>query len=975
MSKQQTSISSFFKPKNSAKTSEAAQTKKPLGLSNKENEKDLVKKTKKILIDSEDDDDIRRKRSRNKGLESTEEEDNAPVVEKEEQKPPKKKLKKDKETEKKKKKKSKIRNEMKGFVVSDSESEDELHRPNFNRRAIDDSDSEDEDDGEYEGSVHSSSDNLEYDSNDDDDLGDEAAWLQKDLFNDEKRIHVKKSKKELRDEKSSKNSRKVTGPNSGSSDEGSNLPQREYGDTEPFSASPVEDNNDKPGPSSLGKDKSSETMGIPKMASDFFSKKQNSTKKEVKKEPKASPKKAKKEAKVSPKKESKVKKEPKSPSKARDTSPSSSSPKKSPAKVPEVKEGDYNPTLSNYHAIKNACWKEGQPVPYAALCQTLKCCEETSGRLNKTEYLANFYRSVIALNTAEDVVTALHLSLNLLAATYEGVELGIGDMVLIKAISQATGRPNQKIKADMQSLGDLGEVAENSKGSQKLMFKPPPLKMQKVYGQLQKIAKVSGQSSMNTKVDLIKGLLVACVGSEARFLIRSCAGKLRIGVSEATVLSALARAIVFHELGETKNSKFSKERYDRVDAIVKEAYCELPNYKIIVDALLEHGSDNLADHVSLQPGVPLKPMLAHPTKAITEILTRFGAGAEFTAEYKYDGERAQIHLLEDGSFRVYSRNQEDNTSKYPDVMTRMPNCLQDVTSAVIDSESVAWDPETKQILPFQVLTTRKRKDVDAKDIKVQVCIHAFDLLYLNGESLVKKSLRERRELLHKHFKSIEGEFVFATAKDMCEIDELQVFLDQAVKDSTEGLMVKALEDSYEISKRSHSWLKLKKDYLGSGVADSVDVLVMGAYYGKGKRSGNYGGFLLGVYDADNEEYQTVCKLGTGLTDENLKLFTERLEKIKSEKKSYYRLGGVTADVYFEPEMVWEIKCADLSISPVHTAATGLADPSKGISLRFPRFIRERDDKSPEMATSADQIFEMYNSQDVIQNSAARGGPK
>jgi len=691
-----------------------------------------------------------------------------------------------------------------------------------------------------------------------------------------------------------------------------------------------------------------------------------------KKESKSSPK---KEVKSSPKKESKMKKEPESPSKARASSPSSSPKKKSPMKIPEVKEGDYNPTLANYHAINNACWKEGKPVPYAALCQTLKCCEETSGRLNKTEYLANFYRSVIALNTAEDLLTAIHMSLNLLAATYEGVELGIGDMVLIKAISQATGRPNAKIKADMQSMGDLGEVAENSKGSQKLMFKPPPLKMEKVYGQLQKVAKVSGNSSQNTKVDLIKGLLVACVGPEARFLIRSCAGKLRIGVSESTVLSALARAIVFHELGETKKGKFTKERYDIVEAKVKEAYCELPNYKIIINALLTHGSENLAEHVSLQPGVPLKPMLAHPTKAITEILTRFGAGAEFTAEYKYDGERAQIHLLEDGSFRVYSRNQEDNTSKYPDVMSRMPNCINNVTSAVIDSESVAWDPATKQILPFQVLTTRKRKDAVASEIKVQVCIHAFDLLYLNGESLVKKSLRERRELLHTHFKSIEGEFVFATARDMSEIDELQVFLDQAVKDSTEGLMVKALEDSYEISKRSHSWLKLKKDYLGSGVADSVDVLVMGAYYGKGKRSGNYGGFLLGVFDADNEEYQTVCKLGTGLTDENLKLFTERLDKIKSEKKSYYRLGGVSADVYFEPEMVWEIKCADLSISPVHTAATGLADPAKGISLRFPRFIRERDDKSPEMATSADQIYEMYNSQDVIQNSAARGGPK
>lgn len=236
------------------------------------------------------------------------------------------------------------------------------------------------------------------------------------------------------------------------------------------------------------------------------------------------------------------------------------------------------------------------------------------------------------------------------------------------------------------------------------------------------------------------------------------------------------------------------------------------------------------------------------------------------------------------------------------------------------------------------------------DLQTVVCLHVFDLLYLNGESLLKKNFIDRRTLLHDKLKERKDRFYHAVYQDAESFEEIESFLADSIKDCCEGLMVKTLDvnATYEPAKRSFNWLKLKKDYLDTEMGDSLDLVVVGADYGVGKRTGYFGSFLLACYNEDLECLQTVCKVGTGFSDEALEFIHNRLKDIVVDNApAGLKFKEKNIDTWIAPQYVWEIKAADLSLSPMYLAAQGEIEPEKGIALRFPRFIRHRDDKTVE----------------------------
>jgi DNA ligase-1 len=656
-------------------------------------------------------------------------------------------------------------------------------------------------------------------------------------------------------------------------------------------------------------------------------------------------------------------------------------------------------------------WKAGDPVPYAALCTTFSKIELTSKRLEIMAHCSAFMRQVARL-TPDDLQPTVLLMVGKLAADYAGIELGIGESLIMKAIGESTGRNLKIIKEDQQKIGDLGLVAAKSRQNQPTMFKPKPLTIRGVHEGLMKIATVEGQGAQGRKVDGIKKLLSSADTnlakgqsvdvtkdkggpSEAKFIIRALEGKMRLGLADKTVQVSLAHAMVFHTVSKDNNKIPSEADLKKGEEVFKAVYNELPAYEVVVPALLKDGIWKLRDSCRLQPGVPLKPMLAKPTKSIGEVLDRF-EGKDFTCEYKYDGERAQIHFVahdagEDfvatsapaagksdrGVSNIFSRNSEDLSKKYPDILSKLPTWVKKGTkSFVLDCETVAWDVEKKTVLPFQQLMTRKKKDVKIEDVKVKVCVFAFDLLYLDGEALVNRPFRERRELMYSAFEEIEGEFIFAKYGNTREIEEIQTLLEESVKASCEGLMVKMLdgvESHYEPSRRSQNWLKVKKDYL-AGVGDSLDLVVLGAYYGKGKRTSVYGAFLLACYNPNAEKYESVCNIGTGFSEVLLTELYKTLSPlvIDRSKPFYDHSTGKNdqPDVWFEPKFVWEVKTADLTLSPRYRAAASeVGDGThKGVSLRFPRYIQAREDKKPDDATTSRQVAEMYRKQESVGKS-------
>ncbi|KAG5498117.1 hypothetical protein GH5_02916 [Leishmania sp. Ghana 2012 LV757] len=629
-----------------------------------------------------------------------------------------------------------------------------------------------------------------------------------------------------------------------------------------------------------------------------------------------------------------------------------------------------------------------EPVPFAAVVDVLADISAIGSRLECLKRLTFLLLAVIE-RCPEDLVPVMYLVISKHAPQHEGVELGIGDAALVRVVAECCGMTEARAKEAYRQSGDLAEIAQLHKQKQSTLMKPKPLSARSVFKTYRDIAMMSGKDVMRRRSDLIKGLLRDAQGPEVNLIVRGLQQKMRIGLAEPSALAAVGYAFALHFIGSAKMHEMEEVQLQTLlntgaDSLARIFY-EVPSLDVVLSAVLANGfmilvpgssiATQHAKDLSIRPGLPVKPQLACPTSGITVILDRL-QGKKFTSEYKYDGERAQIHYDKESGFHIFSRNSETHTGKYPDVISMLPNVFDadEVQSFIIDSEVVAVDPVTGALQAFQVLQHRGRRNIAEGDVGIPVCVFVFDILYFNGEPQLKKTLQQRRELLWRFIRPLPPKLSFATYLDSDNVEEVQKFLEKSIADGCEGLMVKTLEEeaNYTPAKRSHYWLKLKKDYM-DGVTDTLDLVPIAAFYGKGKRTGVFGGFLLACFDPKADEYQSICKIGTGFQDDELEKLTQSLKPfVVHDKPRYYRTGGEEPDVWLAEAQVWEVKAADLSVSPVHQAAVGLVDPNKGIALRFPRYMRQREDKKPADATSAQQVAEMYKAQSLALQRDANG---
>ncbi|KAI9491071.1 ATP-dependent DNA ligase [Zychaea mexicana] len=643
-------------------------------------------------------------------------------------------------------------------------------------------------------------------------------------------------------------------------------------------------------------------------------------------------------------------------------------------------------------------------APYSFLAQAFAIIADTSSRIITVNILCNMLR-VLIIHTPSDILPTLWLCSNTIGASYKGIELGIGPLVLTKSLTAVSGATRQKLHQLYKDHGDWGDVAYAVKTSVRTIVQPKPLSITGVFKTLHTVASVEGKGTVNEKCKHVQRLLLAAKDNEARYIVRTCVGNLRIGAVGTTVLVAFAKACVLSltpssaHPSETliRQPTDSKEdlmrKMKRAEALLKECYAQCPNWDVILPWVLQCGDiGRIFERCGLTVGVPLRPMLGQITRSMTNVFTKLQS-RDFVCEFKYDGQRAQIHMDSSGKASIFSRHLEDMTDKYPDIVGYLHQMKREhTTSFIMDAEIVAINEQGK-ILPFQVLSNRERKNVTVDKIKINVCVLAFDLMYLNDTSLLRLSFRERRALLKEHFAPVENKFDFVTSMEASgtdpeEQERLQGFFEQGVNQGCEGIMVKVLDHptivtngarnqdplaTYEPDKRMESWLKIKKDYL-EGTGDSLDLVPIGAWYGNGRKAGWYSPILLACYNPDNDTFESVCKCMSGFTDKfyrEMKLFYSNdedaeVQRVLDHPRHDYVTNHQPDVVWFDATEVWEIKGADITISPLHKAAITRVDESKGLSLRFPRYLRTRDDKTIYDATTSDTLATMYSSQKNLQ---------
>ncbi|GAB6065137.1 ATP-dependent DNA ligase [Aquifex pyrophilus] len=577
-------------------------------------------------------------------------------------------------------------------------------------------------------------------------------------------------------------------------------------------------------------------------------------------------------------------------------------------------------------------------MEYRLLAEFYERIEKTTSRLEMIKHLVELFR-----NTPKELIDkVVYLSIGKIAPEYTGLEYNFGEKLAIRALSRVLKIPATEIEKKVREKGDLGEAGKEL--YEELGFKPEgKLTVEEVYNGLLNIAKAVGIGSQERKIRIFTELLKKATPLEVKYLLRTITERLRLGIGDNTILDALAQAFT--------GSSLNRE-------VLERAYNLCSDLGYVAKVLAEKGLEGVKA-IRIEVGRPVRPMLAERMSSPVLILRKLGG--KCGAEYKYDGERIQAHRKGE-NFYLFSRRLENITHQYPDLIEFLKEAIDH--DFIVELEAVVIDPASGEIKPFQELMHRKVKYVTRYHLqKYPVAGYLFDIIYLDGEDLTLKPYPERRKILEEVVKRTER-IDLVPRKIVQTPEELEDFFYRAIEEGCEGLVCKSLapDSIYQAGKRGFLWIKYKRDYK-SVLADTLDLVVVGGFWGKGQRKGTFGALLMACYDPESDTFKTVTKVGTGFTEDDFK----KLEEILMPRKLDHRHPRVNsileADMWFEPYLVLEIAGAELTLSPVHTCGWGKVAPSRGIGLRFPRFTgRYRFDKRPEDATTEQEIIEMYKMQ-------------
>ena len=581
-------------------------------------------------------------------------------------------------------------------------------------------------------------------------------------------------------------------------------------------------------------------------------------------------------------------------------------------------------------------------MEFSTLAEIFQRMEKTSKRIELTDILVELLKKT----PKEILPNIVYLLQGIIRPNFEGVELGIAEKLAIHAISKSSGLSIKKIEDDYREGGDLGLTASNIlKLKTQTTFTVEKITVERVYDTLFKIAKLEGKGSQDLKIKYISSMLNDATPVEAKFVMKILLGTLRLGVAENTVMDALAIAFT----GKKENKEEIENAYN--------VSSDLGKVSLVV------ATDGIEEIKKFKISLfsPIRPMLADRVKSEAEAIKKMPQ--LFAAEYKLDGERVQIHK-QMNKIILFSRRLENITQYYPDIIENIGKSI-NVDEGIFEAEIVPINENTGEFLPFQELMHRRRKyKLEKAVLQYPITVNFFDVLYFDDRSCLNLEYTKRREILENIVKEDNFSKLVPTLLVKNE-NEIEDFLENSINSGCEGLMLKTPNAVYRAGARGSNWLKLKREYRNE-LGDSLDLVVIGAYFGRGRRTGLYGTLLLGTYNPENDTFPSICKVGTGFTDESLDQLYQILSNKVILKKNSRVVSEMEADVWLEPELVLEVVASEITLSPIHKTGLNLVRKNSGFALRFPKFTGKiRYEKAVEDASTHDEVLALYKNQSKV----------